>query len=291
MPSKIIGKISFDDALLQRDLETIATFPHLEEAYPEFGVGSWRNHSLWNKSGNYRDLLVEESIGKANVTELGMQLPYINQMIRETFDTTHLKLVRTRNLIDGIVFPHKDFVELSKDKHYLRVFIPLKDNKHAYHSDEYSIFQMKKGEIWQLDAAIIHAAVNFGLDSRIHLCFDFHFPNAMPSIESIFLNPETVNGLAEPMEVKRIPKNHVEVKIKEVASQLTRARLHDALIELSKIHFQYDVHIADCYDWLINAAQESGDPDLPATCKKLKHFMIIKRDFGEKFSFEAHAVS
>lgn len=290
MPSKIIGKISFDEELLKKELDTITTFPHLEEAYPEFGVGSWRNHSLWNKSGNYLDMQVEDCMGEAKMTELGKQLPYLSQIIRETFDITHLKMVRSRNLVNGFVFPHKDFVELNKKNHYLRVFLPLKDNENAYHSDEYSVFQMQKGEIWQLDASIVHAAANFSEETRVHICLDFQFSNEFPPIESIFLNPESVNGLPKPTVAKRMKSDNIESKIKQVTKQLSMEKLHLALIELSKIHFKYEVPIADCYDWLMHAASEAGDNHLLATCKQLKHFMIVKRNFGEQFLFQAEAV-
>ncbi|WED43514.1 aspartyl/asparaginyl beta-hydroxylase domain-containing protein [Legionella cardiaca] len=177
MTSKILGKLSFNDELLQNDLNTIAQFPELNEEYDEFGIGYWKNHSLWNECGDFTNTQYRDYITPIKITELGKKLPYITRMVEENFDLTHLKMVRARNLINGFVIPHKDFVELKQRKtHYLRVFIPLENNSDSYHSDEKSVFQMQKGEVWRLDASIVHAAANFGTDSRVHICLDFQFP-------------------------------------------------------------------------------------------------------------------
>ncbi|MGR5913138.1 aspartyl/asparaginyl beta-hydroxylase domain-containing protein [Bacillus cereus] len=85
-------------------------------------------------------------------------------------------MVRTRNLVDAMVIPHRDFVEFSHStKQRFRVFLALEDNKMAFHSDEEAVFRIRKGEIWFLDAAIGHAAANFSKDSRVFLCLDYVF--------------------------------------------------------------------------------------------------------------------
>lgn len=43
-------------------------------------------------------------------TEYGKKLGYIDELIKKNFVFSNLKMVRTRNLIDGMVIPHKDFV-------------------------------------------------------------------------------------------------------------------------------------------------------------------------------------
>lgn len=289
MSSKVIGKLLMNDALLQKDLDTIAQLPVLEEAYPEFGVGSWKNHSLWNKTGDYRDMQVCDSSTPAQATEFGKQLPYIQQLIDETFDTTHLRMVRSRNLVNGFVFPHRDFVELSKNKNqYLRVFIPLETNQSAYHSDEHSVFQMQKNEIWHLDASIIHSAANFSTNTRVNICLDFQFTDTVPPIESIFLNPETAKTLNQPTEPVRSDLKNLDALLHDLAQKINHENLLETLVMLSKFHFQHQVGIADCYDWLIMIAEKSGSDTLLAKTKRLKTFMIDKRALGEQFSFQEH---
>lgn len=286
MPSKIIGKLLMDDQLVKKELETIAQFPLLEEEYPEFGVGTWKNHSLWNKSGDYRDMLVQDYSTPVKITELGEKLPYINEIIHKTFDITHLKMVRARNLVNGLVFPHRDFIELNNDHHYLRVFIPLENNPDAYHSDEEMVFQMQKGEIWRLDAALIHAAANLSTNSRVHICLDFKFIGNCPPIESIFLNPETTDHCAIPTVPFRKKLLDLNEKLNQLASDISNVDLVNTLYELTKLHFQYDVKVGSCYDWLITAAEKSGLKNILDKCKELKKFMIVKRELGESFAFK-----
>ena len=287
MPSKIIGKIAIDHSLLNIDLNTIINFPVLPEAYAEFGVGSWRNHSLWNKTGDFHDMQVQDSDEPAQVTALGKQLPYISKLIRETFDTTHLKMVRARNLTNGCVFPHRDFVELSHKSHYLRVFLPLQSNLQSYHSDEQSVFQMQCGEIWQLDASMVHAAANFGEESRIHICLDFQFAGEKPPVEVVFLDPKTAQQLPAPTQPVRKPLANFPQTLNEMSKTFDETTLHSMIVALSKLHFLHTVHVADCYDWLIAMAEKTGSKTLIETCQRLKTFMIVKRAIGEQFSFQS----
>ena len=289
MPSKVIGKLHMDNELLQKDLDTIAQFPVLDEAYPEFGVGTWKNHSLWNKTGDYRDMQVQDSNVPAKATEFGQALPYIHQLIHETFDVSYLRMARVRNLVDGVVFPHRDFIELSRPKNqYLRVFVPLQNNAQAFHSDETHVFQMQKNEIWQLDAALTHSAANFGTDNRMHLCMDFQFSNSDFSLESIFLDPRQMEDLPKPTLAIRGDLNDLQARLSSLAEDMSQDKIFDALVVLSKLHFKYNVGVADCYDWLISIAEQTGSHDLIQTCRNLKTFMLEKRMLGESFSFHAH---
>ena len=287
MSSKMIGKLIFNDELLQKDMNTITQFPHLEEEYAEFGIGTWKNHSLWNDDGDYKNTQYTEYATMAKITELGKKLPYITSVIKENFDITHLKMVRARNLIDGFVVPHKDFVELDKNKaKFLRVFIPLENNKDAYHSDEYGVFQMQKGEVWRLDASIVHAAANFGTDSRVHICLDFQFEDPNAPFESIFLDQKTATAVVPPTVPERSIYDNLDFKLKELATRINKDNLLETLVDLSKLHFQYDVNIIDCYDWLLSVSEQAGSDEILNKTKSLKKYMIEERTLGERFTFQ-----
>ena len=246
MPSKMIGKLSLNNELLQKDLEVVDKFPVIEEEYTEFGVGIWKNHSLWNESGDFKNTQYRDYNTPIKLTELGRKLPYINSLITENFDTTNLKMVRGRNLINGLVIPHKDFVELSKPKEcYLRIFIPLENNQNAYHSDENSVFQMQKAEVWRLDASIIHAAANFGTDNRLHLCLDFQFDKAIP-YGSVFLDQKIPASVVAPTMPIRNKITDLDLKLEQLSNSINTTNLLEVVAELSKLHFKYDVSIADC---------------------------------------------
>lgn len=286
MPSYIFGKIELNDSQLKKDLETVKNFPRISEEYDEFGVGVWINNSLWNASQDANDSMYRDIDYPAKQTEYGRMLPYISQLVTENFNLEYLKMVRTRNLIDGMVIPHKDFVELNKPKNqYFRILIPLEVNKHAFHSDEGNVLQMKKGEIWFIDAAIDHAAVNFSTSSRIFLCLDFAFPGEFhPS--DIFTNKSLYSEEIKPTIIKREkinPKNKEQL-IQSLSQTIDKYNFKDILVMLSKIHFYKDISVSASYDWLEEITQRSGKEELLDKAQKLRKYMIEKRDLGERFS-------
>jgi hypothetical protein len=53
--TRLVGRINFDNALLDSDLKTLSNLPAIKEQYDEFGSGTWINHSLWNRTGEWTD--------------------------------------------------------------------------------------------------------------------------------------------------------------------------------------------------------------------------------------------
>lgn len=287
MSSRIIGKLDISNKAIANDLITINTFPIIEEEYSEFGTGIWKNNSLFNENGEFTDTQYRNYLTKGKKTELLTRVPYINNLIETNFDITYLKMVRTRNLINGIILPHKDFVEFNKTKsYYLRIFIPLEDNVNAYHSDEHAVFRMQKGEVWILNAAIIHAAANFSTASRIFLCLDFQFPKTLDPSE-IFLDKSIYNLNIKPLIPARKPldSNYLKETIERLAAEINRDNFKDVIIELSKIHFFYQANVSQCYDWLIQVSEKSGIKEIINQTLLLKEYMIIKRKLGQRFLF------
>lgn len=176
MPSCVIGKFEIPETDFEEDVGYLNDLPKQSEEYDEFAQGYWKNVSLMNSTGDSSDSRYVNT-GFAIRTDHMSRCPSIDRFIRENFDVGALRMVRARNLIDGMVVPHKDFVELSSDKNYFRVFVPLERNDDSFHSDEKGVFNMKPGEVWFLDASMVHAAINFSSRSRMFLCLDFVFEN------------------------------------------------------------------------------------------------------------------
>jgi hypothetical protein len=133
--SHIVGKIDLDKARLQHDLKALAQVPRVEEEYDEFSSGYWNNLSLWNSSGQADDSMYRDIDGPAVPTEHAARAPYLDELIRTVFDPNIVKMARSRNLIDALVIPHRDFVELDKDNdQYFRTFMVLEENTAAFHS-------------------------------------------------------------------------------------------------------------------------------------------------------------
>lgn len=53
---------------------------------------------------------------------------------------------------------------------------------------------------------------------------------------------------------------------------------------VSKIHFRRDAAITSTYDWLVIAAQASGDHSLVTKAGELRRYMVEKRSMGERFT-------
>jgi hypothetical protein len=124
--TRLVGRIKFDNKLLKKDLNVLENLPSIKEQYDEFGSGTWINHSLYNKSGEWKDTVFSDIEHPAIQTQVGAAMPYLSNIIETYFDSEHMSMARVRNLIDGLVIPHTDFLELSKDKdQYVRILIPL----------------------------------------------------------------------------------------------------------------------------------------------------------------------
>ncbi|PEA53854.1 proline hydroxylase [Bacillus pseudomycoides] len=288
MASYIIGKLDFNEELLKKDLETIANFPVIPEEYDEFSTGYWMNNSLWNASNDKHDTMYRDFDHAAQQTEYGKQLPYVNALLEEYFTFDNLKMVRTRNLVDAMVIPHKDFVEFSHStKQRFRVFLALEDNKKAFHSDEEAVFRIRKGEIWFLDAAIGHAAANFSKDSRVFLCLDYIFEGDFDPSD-IFKNKKTYNRDLDRFIVQRekLGEKFEEELITSLSKVISRINFRDVVFFLSKIHFEKDIPVAKCYDWLDQIAEKSGDEAIVNKAKHLRAYIIEHRNLGERFSMD-----
>ncbi|MBY7115258.1 aspartyl/asparaginyl beta-hydroxylase domain-containing protein [Bacillus sp. 17RED48] len=288
MASYIIGKIDLNEELLNKDLQTIANSPVIPEEYDEFSTGYWMNNSLWNASNDKADTMYRDFDHAAQQIEYGKQLPYINQILEDYFAFDNLKMVRTRNLIDAMVIPHRDFVEFKDNtKRRFRVFLALEDNTKAFHSDEEAVFRIRKGEIWFLDAAIGHAAANFSKDSRVFLCLDYVFnEDFLPS--DIFKDKETYNPDLDRFIVQRekLDSNFEKELISSLSKVMTRITFRDIVFFLSKIHFEKDIPVAQCYDWLDEIAEKSGDQAIVNKAKHLREYIIEHRNLGERFSMD-----
>lgn len=288
MASYIIGKFNLNEELLKKDLDTIANFPVIPEEYDEFSSCYWMNNLLWNASNDKNDTMYRDFDHAAQQTEYGKQLPYINSLLEEYFTFDNLKMIRTRNLVDAMVIPHKDFVEFSHStKQRFRVFLALEDNEKAFHSDEEAVFRIRKGEIWFLDAAIGHAAANFSKDSRVFLCLDYVFDGDFnPS--DIFKDKKTYNPDLERFIVKRdeLDETFEEELITSLSKVISRINFKDVVFFLSKIHFEKDIPVAKCYDWQDQIAERSGDQAIVQKAKHLRAYIIEYRDLGERFSMD-----
>ncbi|PPK67119.1 aspartyl/asparaginyl beta-hydroxylase domain-containing protein [Actinokineospora auranticolor] len=285
MRSHILGKIELDQQRLKLDLDYLETVPVVQEEYDEFSNGYWKNIPLWNASGQADDRLYRDIEGGAVATEHTARTPYLSEIVTSVFNTAHLQMARTRNLKNAVVIPHRDFVELDRNADlYFRTFMVLEESPRAYHSNEDTVVRFRPGEIWFLDAASEHSAVNLSELSRQSLCVDFAFDGPFDEKE-IFADPTVYSPGGEPEFVPRKPfTSETRDRILSLANVLERDNFRDVLFMLSKVHFLYEVHPAQTYTWLVDIAKATGDEKMVTKAEQIRAFAIDARALTDRFS-------
>ncbi|GEK03976.1 aspartyl/asparaginyl beta-hydroxylase domain-containing protein [Streptomyces sp. NPDC004596] len=286
MRSHILGRIELDRTRLAPDLAYLAAVPTVEEEYDEFSNGFWKHVPLWNASGDsedrlYRDLKDTAARPTAHVEHV----PYLKEIVTTVFDGTHLQMARSRNLKNAIVIPHRDFVELDREvDRYFRTFMVLEDSPLAFHSNEDTVIHMRPGEIWFLDAATVHSAVNFSEISRQSLCVDFAFDG--PFDEKEIFSDATVYapGSTPDLPERRPFTAEQRQRILSLGQVIERENFRDILFLLSKLHYKYDVHPSHTYDWLIEIAQQTRDEKMVRKAEQIRDFAMAARTLSERFS-------
>lgn len=281
MKSRILGQVHLNPSRLAPELATILDFDFKEE-YSEYAFGTWRSYVLANAEGDPEDTSFRGYEGRPRLTALGRALPYVTQIIEETFDTDRLKWARIFLVHNGLLISHRDFVEL--DEPFVRLNMPLSTDPSCLHSEEEMVFHMRQGEIWFLDARMVHAACSLFDFRRISLCLDFA-DDGRPLEE--WLRPEhRVGPEVSPHLVAREPLTEdFERGLIALSHVLTRESFRDVIALLGKVHFYRRAHAADVFDWLTEIARRSGDPELEERSLAFKRFCIQERSLGERFDF------
>lgn len=287
--TRLVGRFKFDNALLEKDLKVLSELPAIKEQYDEFGSGTWINQSLWNRTGEWTDTVFSDYDHPAVRTQVGAATPYLSKIVTDYFDVAHMTMARVRNLIDGLVIPHTDFLELSENKEqYVRILIPLETSIDSYHSEEnFGVFRMRKGDIWILESTVPHSAINLTSDSRRILSLDFRYagvPN--PHYSMIFKDRSIHDETVTPALVSRteLPREDLEDYL-----QLLSTRFNDTedaeqiLVKLSQIQLRFKSPVSDIYKNLTAVAKLTRRPDLVEHCEKMGKFYIGSRAMNERF--------
>ncbi|KMZ12170.1 L-proline 3-hydroxylase [Candidatus Burkholderia humilis] len=211
------------------------TFADDNRHYSEFHFGDWKSFVIWNQTSIDNDGVVMDRGHAAQPTPRGSAVPMLNAWISSTFDTSKLKLARIHSLGDGVLVPHRDFVEFNSTP-WSRVHIPLLTNQNCLHSDTDIVFHMRSGEIWFLDASQLHSAINYSAGRRLNLCLDFDLRGE--PVDAVFRKSESTATCNTPKIVERRPlSKSFGVELASLAATLTRSTLQQAVGLLSRVHF------------------------------------------------------
>ncbi len=271
MPSNCIGEVIIDQLSLSQEFEALWSL-QFSDTYKEFICGRWRSCALWNESGTTEDVRIRNYVGRAKKTKAGDALPYINSIIEKNFDMDSLRFCRLVMLEPGsVVLPHRDYLELKN--HLVRLHIPLVTDLNCFNSEEQVVHHLSQGEVWYLDASIIHSAGCFSKNTRVHIILDFF---ECKSLNEIFYNyanePRTIS-----IENREPLSSEVEDALLGLSSIVNEYNFYDVLAVLAKQHFKTKVPLCDFYYYLEKIADQSGDEWVINKARWLREYCLAER--------------
>lgn len=262
MLSKILGKLPLDAGDLAREAERLERLP-FEVGYAKYVFGRWSNCVLWNGSGDASDGIIHEYRGRARATANARGLRLVDAIIHEHFDVEHLRWARIFRMEEGVLLPHRDYVDMTEG--YTRLHVPLVTHESCLHSEEDSVFHMRASEVWFLDATNVHGACNLATRPRLSLCLDFD-----PRVPMQELVRAAGGDRPEPHLVARPPLDAAELlALQARAAMLSDATFDETVAALAKVHFRRQANAAAMFGWLAAIARRSGHADLVERARAL----------------------
>ena len=283
MNSKIIG--TFDsDFIPEVELQAISNFSGGNDSYSEFRIGDWRTFVVRSSSGDDEDGLVTANAGEAIITPRGQAIPVLNNWIDSIFNTRKLRLARIHSLGDGVLIPHRDFLELEPDTpNWARVHIPIQTNTLCLHSEEDAVFRMRSGEIWLFDASRLHSAINFSDVHRLNLCLDFELGNE--PVRALFRNGLSPGTTSVPQIIQRPPlSDDFHKSLLGMSACIDEMNFRDIVGFLSRVHFYRQAPLSHFFDWLLEITARSGNLVLHNKAIAFTRFLRAERNMFERFA-------
>jgi len=283
MRSFSLGMLELDDPRLAPELAALIACNVTSEAYSEFKIGNWRTVVLWNTSGRDNNGLIAGGEVTARPTPWAQSFDYLNELIEQTFDVSRLRLARAHVLEDGVLIPHRDFLELAPDEpRWCRLHLPIATTSACLHSEEDSVFHMRRGEVWFLDASLTHSACNSGVTPRVSLCLDFALGDA--AIETLVVDRDRLRPTT-PVVIAREPLDRqFRAGLRSLAKLINRANYREVLNFLARVHFYKAVDINEFFTWIVELASAAGDRELITKMDGFVQFLRYDRNMYQRYA-------
>ncbi len=270
--ARIIGQVDLDDARLAADLVALMDLPY-NRGYSDYARGNpgWQNTVLMNHSGDPADQTFGGYDGLPVATPHLEPLPYIAELITNTFKAEHLLWSRIFMCEDGMLIPHRDYLDLPEDE-FTRVHIPLQLGTSSLHSEDDKVFRMRKGEVWFIDGTVNHSAYSYDGAPRVYLSCDFR--SGVP-FDELFVDPALAATNVRPdfIDLPPLPENFDSV-LDGFATMLREDTFDDIVGVLAKVHFNHQARCGDTYEWLIDVANRAEQPALVDHAKEKRSFFL-----------------
>jgi aspartyl/asparaginyl beta-hydroxylase/L-proline 3-hydroxylase-like protein len=287
MRTRYVTTIPLDPARLAKDLEHCASF-HYSEAYSDYLFGgAWKSAMLWARGGDSGDGVVTNYAydRPASFTEYGRALPYLQEVISSTADLSRLNFARLAVVANSVIIPHRDLLELGDladaDRNAHRVHIPLATNDSCFFSEGNSVFRMRVGEVWFLDASQIHSVASLSDEPRVHLILDFvDRPAAGPLLSVGGGGGDGGGGEDIPAGklVRRPPlPDSDRTDLLRLAEVLTVDTFGEVFSIVIKKHYRYDGGDDFAWDMMTAIAGASKDPAVLPHAQQLRTYFTLER--------------
>jgi Aspartyl/Asparaginyl beta-hydroxylase/L-proline 3-hydroxylase, C-terminal len=181
------------------------------------------------------------------------------------FDDLDVRSARLVKLGPGcVVVPRREPREHGKG--LTQVEIPLETTPACLASEGSTVFRMRPGELWALDASQPHGAANLSHGERTHLVLDVAGDLDGSSSESI----------PEDAEVERRPLRPGEWEaFAELAEIVDAHNLRDVLAMLVKRFFVAEMEVEEIFRWLAVIASDSDNEDVLAQSRWLEQRSLV----------------
>jgi hypothetical protein len=287
MRTHYVADTQLDDARLTKDLEQSDSFPW-SEAYSDYVFGgSWKSCMLWARGGDAGDGVVTnyDHSRPATFTQFGDQLPYLRELISTVADLDRLNFVRLAKVQNSVIIPHRDLLELSEladdTRNAHRMHIPLVTNENCFFNERSTVFRMRKGEVWFLDASEIHSVAVLSDQERIHLMLDFvDVPSAKPLITVEGRSADA--GIPADRTVGRPPLTDAgRAQLLRLSDVMTMETINEIFSIVIKKHYRYDGGDDFVWNTMIDIARASGDPAALRHVEELRRYHTMERSAAE----------
>ncbi|MEV1143563.1 aspartyl/asparaginyl beta-hydroxylase domain-containing protein [Micromonospora sp. NPDC049799] len=283
MRTHYVADTWLDDSRLAKDLAQTDSIPW-SEAYSDYVFGgAWKSCMLWARGGSAGDGVVTnyDHDRPAAFTEFADQLPYLRELIESVADLDRLNFVRLAKVQNSVIIPHRDLLELSEladeTRNAHRMHIPLATNEDCFFNEGDTVYRMRKGEVWFLDASEIHSVAVLSSEERVHLMFDFvDVPSTKSLITVEGAGPEA--GIPADRTVKRPPLTDADrAGLMRLADVLTVETVNEIFSIVIKKHFRYDGGENFVWGTMIDIARAAADPAALPHVEELRRHYTLER--------------
>lgn len=278
-----VATTSLDEVRLARDLEESASFVW-SEAYSDYLFGgAWKSCMLWAPGGDDGDGVVTNYANEqpSTFTHYGLRLAYLRELIGSVADLNRLNFVRLAKVSNSVIIPHRDLLELANlpdmDRNAHRMHIPLVTNEDCFFSEGNSVFRMRQGEVWFLDASEIHSVAVLSNEQRIHLIFDFvDQPSSAPLVKVD--GDSHCTGIPGQSSVQRPRLSDADqVQLRQLANVLTMDTFNEIFSIVIKKHFRYDGGEDFVWNTMVEMAAVSDDPEVRRHAEEQRSYFTLER--------------